>query len=706
MATPEIGLELPIGVTDQKAIQSVVRMVKRIEQESRKAEAAAVKANQGITRSFGAMSNQSRAQIQNVSYQLQDIFVQISGGQGAVRALSQQMPQLLGGFGALGAILGTVAAVAIPLAANFLTTGENAEALGDQIDDLNKALSAYKSAVDAAIAPMEDLWEKFGRGAEAARETYEALLEIERIKYLRDMSETVGALTEKMEGLSSAVQAWQAATTLPEWLREEALSGAATAIAQLQNQFGLTVVEANRVVMAMQALDAARSSGPASMAAASRELADQLMAAYEAGGRTNDELLAAAESAYQLSVNAQEAAQLMGDTADATVSAAGAADDAAAATANWAATMSSVRAEIGAIASALASMGGGMIQNAAKFVELNALKQGRSVAEAARERQRAQMEAEFSAREMAAGTWAERMLVRGERALAEQGLALDAQLDAARDASREAAREAAKSGGGGRKRSGQRSAGRAGREERPFFENVERDLINLERQAQLVGMNSEAAATLRARWEMLDEAKKRGITVNETLNAQIEAQAAQVGRLTGELERAEISQDQFETAIDGVADAMAGALIAGESLREGLAQVFKQIASDILNSGIRNALSSVFNPQAAAGGGGFGAVLSSLFGGFRAAGGPVDAGRAYVVGEHGPEIIVPRNAGQVIPNHRLGGGSNSQTMVIDLRGTTGDRVLDEKMRAAGQQILAQARAQAPGWIDNHNKRNT
>lgn len=95
MAEAEIGLELPIGVTDQRAVQSVVRMVARIEQEAKKAERAAVNANEGITRSFTKMSRQSRGQIQNVSYQLQDVFVQIAGGQGAARALSQQLPQLL-----------------------------------------------------------------------------------------------------------------------------------------------------------------------------------------------------------------------------------------------------------------------------------------------------------------------------------------------------------------------------------------------------------------------------------------------------------------------------------------------------------------------------------------------------------------------------------------------------------------------------------
>lgn len=37
----------------------------------------------------------------------------------------------------------------------------------------------------------------------------------------------------------------------------------------------------------------------------------------------------------------------------------------------------------------------------------------------------------------------------------------------------------------------------------------------------------------------------------------------------------------------------------------------------------------------------------------RANGGPVQAGRPYLVGEEGPEIIVPKHSGHVVPNHAL-----------------------------------------------------
>ena len=48
----------------------------------------------------------------------------------------------------------------------------------------------------------------------------------------------------------------------------------------------------------------------------------------------------------------------------------------------------------------------------------------------------------------------------------------------------------------------------------------------------------------------------------------------------------------------------------------------------------------------------------------RAAGGPVTAGTPYIVGERGPEIVVPGRSGTVIPNNRIGGMGGSTTVNI------------------------------------------
>lgn len=60
------------------------------------------------------------------------------------------------------------------------------------------------------------------------------------------------------------------------------------------------------------------------------------------------------------------------------------------------------------------------------------------------------------------------------------------------------------------------------------------------------------------------------------------------------------------------------------------------------------------------------AVLASIISltagiGARADGGPVSAFRPYLVGERGPELIVPGASGTVIPNEALGGGSVNVT---------------------------------------------
>ncbi len=49
-------------------------------------------------------------QVRNASYQLQDFFTQVQGGTSITTSLSQQLPQLLSGFGLIGVVAGTAAA--------------------------------------------------------------------------------------------------------------------------------------------------------------------------------------------------------------------------------------------------------------------------------------------------------------------------------------------------------------------------------------------------------------------------------------------------------------------------------------------------------------------------------------------------------------------------------------------------------------------
>lgn len=631
-----LNLALKVGAVTQGQYAAEVRKA-----------AVQLQTARGVTQQVGnGLGRNFQMQVQNAAFQIGDFAVQVGSGTSASRAFAQQMPQLLGGFGVLGAVAGAVVAVAAPLAASLLGSSVSAEDLGKRIDKLNGLLGDYRDAVDNALLPMEELWKKFGAGSEAARETYAALLDIQRLEYLQGMRTTVDSLGESLTEAQTLLARYQEAEARigKGMTNEEAVGLMVGAAADLDRALGLSVAEAERLVAALDRVKRAREADdPIALANAAREYGRAIVEAYERGADIPPQLLEAAKSANELSNNAREFGHMMGDAALATTDAAAAADQAARATADWVAQMAAVRAEIGAIVSSLASIGGGMIQNAGRFVELRALQEGKSVAEAARERQRAQMQAEFDAREAAAGSLIGRVLIRGERAIAEQGVALDAQLDAAREAARKAdqeARKAAKSGGGGGK-------GRQQRDKPGLLDSADRQLQALEREITLIGKSTAEVARARAAWAMLDEAKKQGIPITDAVNAQIEAQADAVGKLTEQLEAGQLRQQQFEQAVDGIADAFANALVAGESLRKGLAQVFAGIASDLMKSGIHKLLSQLIG-NFSGGGDPLTSALVAIGLPARASGGPVTAGRPYMVGERGPEPFVPAVNGRIL----------------------------------------------------------
>lgn len=91
--------------------------------------------------------------------------------------------------------------------------------------------------------------------------------------------------------------------------------------------------------------------------------------------------------------------------------------------------------------------------------------------------------------------------------------------------------------------------------------------------------------------------------------------------------------------------------------------------SDVVD-GIKNIINLVKNNPVVKG---IGSLIDKAFGGGKAQGGFVTPSKAYVVGEKGPEIFVPGSAGNIIPNHRIGGGGMTVNLnvtgAIDPEGT-------------------------------------
>ena len=92
----------------------------------------------------------------------------------------------------------------------------------------------------------------------------------------------------------------------------------------------------------------------------------------------------------------------------------------------------------------------------------------------------------------------------------------------------------------------------------------------------------------------------------------------------------------------GLVDAIEGAINGTKTLRDVARSVFSEIQRSLIRFGVNAFLGS----------------LPGIGGFFRANGGPVSAGKSYMVGERGPEMFVPNTGGRIVPNSDMGGSTN------------------------------------------------
>lgn len=83
--------------------------------------------------------------------------------------------------------------------------------------------------------------------------------------------------------------------------------------------------------------------------------------------------------------------------------------------------------------------------------------------------------------------------------------------------------------------------------------------------------------------------------------------------------------------------------------------------------------------------------FGSLFGGFKAEGGPVSSGMAYIVGERGPELFVPPVAGNIVPNNRLASAAAAPQQNIRIVNAFDTSVIGDYLAsAAGERVIMNA----------------
>ena len=150
----------------------------------------------------------------------------------------------------------------------------------------------------------------------------------------------------------------------------------------------------------------------------------------------------------------------------------------------------------------------------------------------------------------------------------------------------------------------------------------------------------------------------------------------------------EIGQSVEQGIVSNLTDAVMGT----QTLAQSAINVLNQLKRKLVEVAIQRAVSGIGNSVGGFLGGIFGGrqrksapfITNTFLGGagsrflgsglssiFRANGGPVSAGRSYVVGERGPELFTPRSSGMVTANKKIEGGTtNMVTVNVDASGSS------------------------------------
>lgn len=129
------------------------------------------------------------------------------------------------------------------------------------------------------------------------------------------------------------------------------------------------------------------------------------------------------------------------------------------------------------------------------------------------------------------------------------------------------------------------------------------------------------------------------------------------GALTEAQQRMQDVSDTMKTSFeDGIMSITDGT----KTIKDAFKAMARDVIAQLYRVYVVQRLVGGFDAKTKTGTGIVGAIAGALF---RAQGGAVSANRPYIVGEKGPEMLVPSTSGRVIPNNQLGGGG--QTVVVN-----------------------------------------
>jgi hypothetical protein len=260
----------------------------------------------------------------------------------------------------------------------------------------------------------------------------------------------------------------------------------------------------------------------------------------------------------------------------------------------------------------------------------------------------------------------------------------------------------AASGGGrkGKKSAEDKAADKAARN--TSIADLKEETALLQKEAEVVGLGAEAREKALTAMKLENDLRHDNVKITPEVVASIEAEStayAKAKEHLADLERQTQQMHDLQQFVgDNMVDILSGIATGATTAEDALKGLVDQLLRAMLQAMLlgQGPLAGLFG----LGGGtstGVGGMVGMMFGGARAGGGPVMPGRAYMVGEKGPELFVPRMAGVV---QSSGGSGHTQVSVHVTPSPLLITTWDTKATAAENRAVARG----PAVARNNNQR--
>lgn len=249
----------------------------------------------GVTRTLDdditrAGTAAGRFDMRGMSMQLSQVAQQGSATGNYLQALAIQLPDIGLAFGTVGIAAGVAAGALLPLAANLLRTGDDAEDAEDGVDRFTSALDRFQGYADRARSSTRDLREEYGRFAEVIRRDAMLLARSTASQAINNVNsgtftgafQEINRILDAMDGVTANLREQEAAgvaTTEQLQLMREVLQGYQDDAYDAAHSLGLSVGEARRLQPLLDRLSGAE--GMEGFADAATEVIEEIDGIYE-----------------------------------------------------------------------------------------------------------------------------------------------------------------------------------------------------------------------------------------------------------------------------------------------------------------------------------------------------------------------------------------------------------------------------------------